>query len=821
MDSVPDGIPGSFTWRLNLENNTGPLVQGFEQLVKLSAELRNDVVEINKGLDDTFSKAQQVRGAFNDTKDVLSEMHEIVGLITTATDGLSQNLKGSITSIAELLSQARSLGISPGQIANFMGGMPLGASNPGGFNPMDTMAARQLMGFDDNSTYTPDLTPPYQPGDFTARVEKAEKSRLINAAENPMIPLGEEDEEEYRGAPLRDKFSGKRRKKKGTPASGGSGGPTSGSVRVPRYARNFSEMLQNAAPRRYREIANGLDPRGYTDPVNHWIKETDQLLSAIPGSGELRRGLRATRAVIQHELTSNPNIQRYQNPDGSYSYTRTIPRDSEGNPDFEAAMGKWEFRILKSLNRVSDIFDAKSTDASKKSMGQWVQDTATTAAQIYAMKTIATAPYNMAKAGMGPIQSFVSQAQEVGSLTGGVGYGQTAGLGMQAMLASDFNLNPYYSSANAANAQRQGLGIGLGNGDLGAYVDNSLSAMKDLGISTQQYGSMSANAYRYGIQNNDLRGGLTQAGYITSSTPNTSAAATNASFQAGAFQAAGYGMSSQQSVQAGVLAGQFAAGNRQLQGIGANGTEFLNGQIGQALVAQELGVSPLGLAGALHGGAGDSGKLAKATDQALLGILGNIGITKDTKDADLWKGDTPGLLLNILPSVGITNVKTPQDAVNYVSGVLKRMKNPQGYKPQHDTGSAFGNLVRSVGKGISGVVGGIARDAGHAGNWVVDKSQVWRSSESTDAELRKDNAGWDKSVSNVGHGIMNSFSTGSAKNSGPAAAGRGGSSESFHVTVGLHPNAERHLTIATNSAQSWRTGQNPSNRQPAPGQLTG
>ena len=208
-------------------------------------------------------------------------------------------------------------------------------------------------------------------------------------------------------------------------------------------------------------------------------------------------------------------------------------------------------------------------------------------------------------------------------LTGGTGVVGALGYDLGAQFTSFFGLNPLESYGQAKQITMQNLALGYRGNLLNQANSFGNQALQQYGVdpntSMQMFGQMVMQA---GASLEDLNDSLATLAH-TASTTNTSFSQLQQNVVQYSQIGSSIGLTGGQNTAFATAAAQFAAGQPALGATGANPADILDSMVGQALVAQQMGTSYLGLPqAASQQGAG--GLLASEikVNQNLLGRVG-------------------------------------------------------------------------------------------------------------------------------------------------------------------------------------------------------
>ena len=180
-------------------------------------------------------------------------------------------------------------------------------------------------------------------------------------------------------------------------------------------------------------------------------------------------------------------------------------------------------------------------------------------------------------------------------LTGGTGIRGALGYDFAAQATSWFGLNPLESYGQAKQITMQNLALGYRGNLLNQANSFGNQALQQYGVdpntSMQMFGQMVMQA---GASLEDLNDSLATLAH-TASTTNTSFSQLQQNVVQYSQIGSSIGLTGGQNTAFATAAAQFAAGQPTLGATGANPADILDSMVGQALVAQQMGTSYLGL----------------------------------------------------------------------------------------------------------------------------------------------------------------------------------------------------------------------------------
>ena len=198
--------------------------------------------------------------------------------------------------------------------------------------------------------------------------------------------------------------------------------------------------------------------------------------------------------------------------------------------------------------------------------------------------------------------------------------------------------------------------------NVGAYQNLDYTAQTQYGMTHAQTQQQLSTALAYGIDMNQyMRGIGAERNLAKNSTMSTSYS--DSAYQIGAATAAGLGATGTSAINMGVQAVKFGMNSTIAQAAGMTGQELLGTQIGMAYFAQAAGIPYMDIYSASQ--KMSASKFASTERTAMLNLLNQIGINPNIikKKSDLYPY---AIKLNmILPQLGVTDINTPQQAVEW------------------------------------------------------------------------------------------------------------------------------------------------------------
>ncbi len=307
--------------------------------------------------------------------------------------------------------------------------------------------------------------------------------------------------------------------------------------------------------------------------------------------------------------------------------------------------------------------------------------------------------------------NLFQEGQLFTGLTGGTGIVGALKYDLGSQLTSWFGLNPLESYGQTKQINMQNLALGYRGNLLDQANSFGNMALQRYGVdpqtSMQMFGQIVIQA---GASLSDLNTSLATLAH-TASTTNTSFGQLQQNVIQYSQIGGSIGLTGSQNATFATSAAQFAAGQPGLAATGANPANILDSMVGQALVAQQMGTSYLGLPGAAQNqGAGAVLKGEVSVNESL---MNRIGLTKGNyQDVTSLRNSFQKfhLLMSTLPGMQKeANMQFPQ-YVKYISNLFsgKQIKQfnqslrsgfvqDMGQKPGESPTQAIANAIGGIG----------------------------------------------------------------------------------------------------------------------------
>ena len=795
--------------------NTGAAQQGFQGIQAITNQIRSDLDAINDATDGLTEKASKMRQFWQENLDVLEGMKSILEIVKTTTQINQSALDSNLQRIQEILSSVRGLGGNMGQAMSM-----LGMAGSPGYNYGNYQGG--------GGGYS---TSPLASQDFSGTTNAYQNYTLQNPmtyVKNPnqlmnRMMLG--DSNPYSGMVAGVGGGGRRNPPPPTTNSASynddDGFDSQYSDSIEPYNTNQGTLRDHLSQYRHQ---NSTVPMGReSHAATYAYKDLMNNINRVAGTGRIgtRLARSAQRALDNAGITPYEIQKAQQNAD-----MKNIPDATTGQPtqywERSGGYSDVEKKTIKIADQVAQVFGSNLMKSFTKFSG-------------YAQ--IAGAVYGTAVDVANQIRQVTGFAQQQGQVFGKTDYGRTADMTTQAFLQSDFNLNPFYSTQDVIQAQMSGGALGLKGQGLQTYVNQAKLFKKNYGLDANQTQQILGAGLANGVGMSANAAAFAQVRNIENTT-NTSTAYGNQAYLQGMSSYAGMGAQGAVAANLGVTATQFGAGNFILQAQGATGTEGMGSTLNNALMAQNLGTSYLGLYAAERGAS--ASKLAKAQNATQSQILGFAGIDANAK----YKGkkefydknsDKAVILQQILGTMqGYQNqARSQKDAMAWAWGIVQQkqqLDHPKKGK-QKDGNSFWGGLLKGAEAGFNYTVGaadyfsaGVVDLAGfHGAGKAMEAYSMKRFSDATN-ELSSGNAelsNWNNKKGTVANSMSNSPHTSTSASALNNRNQASSNVQRVQVEVSVNPKHAQQFTAAYKTGtQGFQTGQIHPNNQPTRASIT-
>jgi hypothetical protein len=779
--------------------NTGAAQQGFQGIQAITNQIRSDLDAINDATDGLTEKASKMRQFWQENLDVLEGMKSILEIVKTTTQINQSALDSNLQRIQEILSSVRGLGGNMGQAMSMLGmaGSPGYGNYQGGGGGYSTS--------------------PLASQDFTGTTSAYQEYSLQNPmsyVKNPNALMNRmmlRDSNPYSGTVAGVGGGGRRRPPPPTANSASYNDDDDEyqgmfSDRVEPYNTTQGTLRDELSQYRHQNSTVPMGEEAYA--ASYAYKDLMNNIRRVGGTGRIgsRLARAARKSLNSAGITLESIRQAQQNAE-----IRNVPDPVTGQPTniFERSKGysDVEKNTLKIANQVANVFGSNLVKSFTKFNG-------------YAQ--IATAIYGTAVDVANQVRQVTGFAQEQGQVFGETSYKRSAGMTLDAFLKSGGNLNPFFNMQDVIQAQMSGASLGLKNGGLGNYVNTALNFKQQYGLNAQQTQQILGTGLGAGIGVSQTANAFANVRQLANTT-NTSTAYANQAFLQGMTSYAGMGAKGATAASLGANAAHFGAGNFVLQTMGATGTEGMGSTLNNALMAQNLGTSYLGLYAAERGASAT--QLATAQNATQAQILGFAGIDANAdykgKDDFFNKNEDKAMVLQMILGTMQGYQKesqSPNNALNWAWGVVsqgKKLKN-KGISVDRNTKTGKGNAKNRTQHELMAGRSRFGSDI--KGEAVTALQKAYNERDSVGGNARYKTALKDFQAGDFGK-AMEDLKVHAKRTSQAMGAYSGGGGrqapQSVHVEVSVHPKHAQQFTAAVKTGtQGFQTGRTAPNYQP-------
>lgn len=826
---------------LGVQDSTGPALQGFQELGKVTKQIRDDIKAVVDGTQDISDRAEKMRSFWKDNVEYVNEMKNVLEIIQTTIQTNQTSLSNNLTQINEILSSVRGLGGNVGQAMQMIG------MAGGGFGGGQYGNVGQYIGNINGSTAAQDFSSLATSSSISVARQAAATGRemtesqdfektAVSAGRSPRLIGGTTSSSgiDVNNIPL------------GGNSIASSIGITQSGIQSQqqqlqddlatyKYLQKYNIVPlgqeARAAELAYRYSTNVLKNTFGNGPLANAM--SDRVQQYMSGGGvtldSIRRSQRATTTQAIDPVTGEPMTTTNANGDVIPVMTRTsgIPEGPETT----------SLTIANNIARVLDSGISKGI------------------ASIAGRITQVSAVYGATQDVMNKVRGVSGFVQAQGSQFGEVDYGRAAGMYLQSQLMGGFGFNPNYSSQQAYQNMIYGAGIGLrGATNINAYTEQALKAQQYYGLNGQQYQQLVAQGLGVGITSQQQYNALSKVAGIENNTQTSTAYGMQA-LVAAESTSAGMGLSGAAASQVGVGGVQFGAGNFVAQAAGFTGQEGVGSQMMNALMAQQMGTSYTNLYSKIS--SSSSAAYNKAVNASQEEILGWAGINtsahyKDEKDFKRKNSQNIVVLQMILQGLGDPghakagatlqstetwawsivkqhqNFRKPKKPGSVIAGILGGLEHIA-----HDVGNTAYRGVTDAANIVPGAIGhvlhGVVDTATDVGGIVSGQSwnsiHNWQRTANSAIDNNWSNPGQAvlKNLNNLVHGAANTVQNGlvepignmfGSNNNGSRSSAMG-TTTSHKIEVYVHPNSRHLINAAVKAGTAGNNnGNTPPNNQP-------
>ena len=727
--------------KVTIDANASSFEDQLQRCRTITQDMVNDFNAMNEAMDTLDGKLEKLASFFSKNVTMVGQMKDLMAVITQYTQTEQSMLTQNVQLMNDLMSKTVGhggtvqdamnafYGAQPGSMRGVFGGVNTGPVNWASAAGVGDFANSPTQKNDHQVHHVPDVgqNVPQRKKLFSwGRPEKAPARRSETIFDDPTATSAD------RAATLADDLLVSEELKRSNLA----GAAAKGRVKLEEsggldYQRKLTSMgidttsldmgAFSSRQRTLRAIASNPDLEGFADKVSadhperagtqavdYMYRNMNSIFGKSPAgkaANALARRYMAGKGITKQKLQEEFNsLYGQATPDGGiYGITEPAMPYS-----IDPTTGERVYEI-DSANYKAVQMASRMGNMQKSFMEGRLGKLASRAGSMYS-------GYQLARSVMSIPQQYIGMAQQMGNNFGTVDYDRSAGNYGSALLRSQFGLNPYISTKDALQSQMYGAQIGYRGGALQNYMDITTGMQQHLGMTQQQAAQAIGAGTNVGVGAQQMAAGLSQVRNVASNSSFANVQSMQNAYIGGVTMGAanlGLATVSGQGGAGAVAFGNIAAnfqqyGTDQQKNIAAaqgfTGQEILGSQVGQAMLASQLGTSYSNLyATTSQMGAAGAKTITADTDRMVLSMLRNAGIPIDSIKSDKDLAPYAMKLSMILPGIGITNANSPQSAVAYVMQMIASNKEYGKYAtPQHGKSGNGGYLNSSAASGSTG-----------------------------------------------------------------------------------------------------------------------
>ncbi len=643
MDNITGFGSGSdeISLGLNITSNVSGAKDDFTAIDQILQQMVKDQETLNGIQSDSFDK---VRSLTQEVKASAEQAQQLINIFRTLR-GEQESTVQSAKQLASIYQQMNSELQKAQQTQTRMGitspsgNVPGSTPSNGGTGSIPNAPSTQTGVGGGGGSGVPPRPPttagyPQSPDDFFGREESkpSARNRRTNAsADAGMGGLDLSDINDIKDVEYDETFAraaGISGDIPGLPQrpSTGAGRKTSGAKNIPPQKESYRQLS---------DLAWTIFPNaGYYRNMRRvrWLTRNEGgMINKFVGSAAGKRlGMALNRLGGGQHLRTSEGYQLFpfsQNENGDYVDDRTSTtyglKDEQGNWIRQPSEGLESVGPVWSWNGegIPPMLPPGAENAQK--FNPWQRPNLTATGEGAAK--IAGAMYG-ARLAKNKASSLFQEGQLFTGLTGGTGIFGALKYDLGSQLTSWFGLNPLESYGQAKQINMQNLALGYRGNLLNQANSFGNMALQKYGVdpqtSMQMFGQMVMQA---GASLGELNTSLATLAH-TASTTNTSFGQLQQNVIQYSQIGGSIGLTGSQNAAFATSAAQFAAGQPGLGATGANPANILDSMVGQALVAQQMGTSYLGLPSASQ--QQGAGGLLKGEISVNEGLMNRIGLTK-------------------------------------------------------------------------------------------------------------------------------------------------------------------------------------------------
>ena len=642
---------------LNIE--AGKAKDDLGSVSRLMSDSAESAEKMNDSLDGTIERANKLASAAKDLVEALTAGKDVLTIIGSIAQSNASIISSNLQALREALAGAKALGGNMGQALDAMsmvtGGTTGGVPNYATASQDFSGRAGVQTGYDQAT-----LNGAMRMGAQQSAADSAQSSGWTFPGTEPeeATPFGSRRTVDYEGSRGRATFSGVAtdfNKIPGTPAQ----------VQIREQLKAYKNLSRINDSTNGSIIPSGKEGRAASNAYSYAMQTLNRTVGRIPVVGKQFVGAVSTALDL-----NGVNATTIRNSEANNTVTM---RDEEGKVLLDEFGRPMTTRIngipssgpektaLDLADKVAKIFGNNLVNAFTKYTG-------------YAGMAASFAEGVASQA-----RQLTGYAQAQGNVFGETDFNRTAGNTWNALVRSDFGLNPNFSFQNVLQNQMSGAALGLKGNQLNNYIGTALQFQGQYGLNAQQTQQILGGGLGIGMSVQGTAGMENEIRFLQNKSSMSSAYSQIASYT-GASAAMGMGASTAAAETMGTAAVAFGANNLIAQTAGLTGTELMGTQLGTALFAQNQGVGYMDAYSKMASMSPSAVLSANTQDNVELLTMLGIDVNSISNPRQLYR--YAQLLALALPQMGITDIKTPQQAVQWAWLVIR----------QHKVNSSMGSI---------------------------------------------------------------------------------------------------------------------------------
>ena len=620
--------------QVNITGDAGPLKDELGQVRNIYEDINKDAEAFNTILSDTETRQQSILKGWNDVLAAIRDSESALRSLNTTEEAQQTSMRAFRQEIMEILQSVKGLG---GNINNVMSIFQMAGGRGGGsFGSFQGAGYGGGYGSGDYSTASQDFRSTV--GSTTAGIDlsstqQVQQAQYANRTQS-ITPIEYDDDNDAGslGGVFGGTYNSSRRPGERKPFG-------TESLPVPKKARQI--RLQEQLDQ-YKDIAASAS-------IGYAMDTLKNTVGSIPGVGGPI--VTAIRKSLNLSGVTNRNVRNAERN----NTTRSVdPTTGETIFTRTGEYSDVEQKALKFADHIAGIFGNKMISSVMKYGG-------------YAQMGV-----GLAEGIASNIRQVTGFAQSQGSVFGLTDFNRSASMTFGALVKSGFGLNPNYSFQQVMQSQMMGAALGLKGDQLNNYVNNALNMQTTYGLDATQSQQLLGGGLGVGVGMNANMQGIAAMRSLANATQ-TSTAYANKAYMQGMTGAAGMGAAPQASARLGDINAAFGAGDLVSQAAGITMQESLATQFGTAMFAKSTGVGYMDVFSQMRKmGAEGIASVNQTTNMQILSMAGINTSDLSALQANNYEAVAARAqyLQMILSSLGLQNIRTPQDALAWAKDVI-------------------------------------------------------------------------------------------------------------------------------------------------------